>query len=66
MGRYEDLKPPTSPTPTPSTSNDKPLAVSTVDSAPQSPVAEETTYTFNFTEPAPSQDSKFSHSPFPV
>ncbi|KAK4258692.1 hypothetical protein QN277_005115 [Acacia crassicarpa] len=62
---YEDLKPPTSPSPTPSTSNDKPLAASTMDSAPRSPVVEITT-SASFTEPGPSQDPKSSYSPYPV
>ncbi|XP_028765832.1 protein TIC 62, chloroplastic [Neltuma alba] len=62
---YEDLKPPTSPSPTPSTSNDKPLAASTMEFAPQSPAAEKTTST-RFTEPGPSQESKSYYSPYPV
>ncbi|KAF7840910.1 protein TIC 62, chloroplastic [Senna tora] len=63
---YEDLKPPTSPTPTPSSSNDKPpTASTTVEFASPSTEAEKTTAP-SITNLGPSLDSKSSNSPFPV
>ncbi|OIW08699.1 hypothetical protein TanjilG_03375 [Lupinus angustifolius] len=58
---YEDLKPPTSPSPTPSSSNDKPLTVSTTLESASSPSTES-----NVAEEYPSQDSIFFHSPYHV
>ncbi|WJX51532.1 Protein TIC 62, chloroplastic, variant 3 [Trifolium repens] len=57
---YEDLKPPTSPTPRQSSSSDKPLTASTV-VEPVSPSIEETV-----AEKSPSQDSTSSNSPYHV
>ncbi|XP_061359134.1 protein TIC 62, chloroplastic [Gastrolobium bilobum] len=57
---YEDLKPPTSPSPTPSSSSDKPLTASTkVESAPPSTGD-------NVAEKYPSQDSSSCNSPYHV
>ncbi|KAJ1382976.1 hypothetical protein SESBI_43791 [Sesbania bispinosa] len=57
---YEDLKPPTSPSPTPSSSNDKPLTASTsVEFASSSTGGD-------VAEKYPSQDSNSSNSPYPV
>ncbi|KAE9616532.1 putative NAD(P)-binding domain-containing protein [Lupinus albus] len=58
---YEDLKPPTSPSPTPSSSNDKPLPVSSTLESASSPSTES-----NVAEEYPSQDSIFFHSPYHV
>ncbi|CAL0304219.1 unnamed protein product [Lupinus luteus] len=58
---YEDLKPPTSPSPTPSSSNDKPLTISTTLESASSPSTES-----NVAEEYPSQDSIFFHSPYHV
>ncbi|XP_045819677.1 protein TIC 62, chloroplastic [Trifolium pratense] len=57
---YEDLKPPTSPTPRQSSSKDKPLTASTV-VEPVSPSTED-----NVAEKSPSQDSNPSNSPYYV
>ncbi|KAJ1410418.1 hypothetical protein SESBI_21913 [Sesbania bispinosa] len=57
---YEDLKPPTSPSPTPSSSNDKPLTASTSVEFASSSTGEDVA------EKYPSQDSNSSNSPYPA